>query len=146
MVAGKLATLGLVQRTVDQHCTKLCRKSGNGSFQPFCFHPFGSTALGLCEQESDLDIFAMIQPELFAEFVPENNLAAFRQCTRQQQAKHFLRTVLSPALDVISVEKKEVLDARVPVLRLSLRPVLDATEADEQRVDVCLSPEGPGGS
>ncbi|OLP95899.1 hypothetical protein AK812_SmicGene21946 [Symbiodinium microadriaticum] len=141
VVSGKLATLGLVQRTVDLHCTKLCGKSG--SFQPFRFHPFGSTALGLCQQESDLDIFAMIQPELFAEFVPESNLAAFQRCTSQQQAKHFLQTVLSPALDVISVEKKEVLDARVPVLRLSLRPVLDATEADdEQRVDVCLSPEG----
>ena len=142
VVASRLATLATVQHTLDLYCAKLCGKSD--SFRLFSLHPFGSTALGLCEQESDLDVCAVVHPEAFEELIQRSDLAEFKRCTSQQQAKHFLRNVLSPALDAISVEKKEVLEARVPVLRLSLRQVLDTMDTDdEQRVDVTLSDEGP---
>ncbi|CAE7280353.1 unnamed protein product [Symbiodinium natans] len=141
VVASRLATLATVQHTLDLYCAKLCGKSD--SFRLFSLHPFGSTALGLCEQESDLDVCAVVHPEAFEELIQRSDLAEFKRCTSQQQAKHFLRNVLSPALDAISVEKKEVLEARVPVLRLSLRQVLDTMDTDdEQRVDVTLSDEG----
>ena len=143
MVASRLATMGRVQRTLDQYCGKLCARSG--ALPLFALYPYGSTALGLCEPESDLDICAVARPEAALELVPHNSLAGFRRCTGPQQAKHFLQAVFSPALDEIAVEKKEVFDARVPVLRLSLRQVLETADADEeQRVDITLGAEGPG--
>ncbi|CAE8638411.1 unnamed protein product, partial [Polarella glacialis] len=140
-VASRLAVMPVVQRALDSHCAGLQGQSASEEERPFSVHPFGSTVLGLCEPESDLDLCIVLAPCAFRPpFVAAAQVGDFSRLDATAQARHFLQIVVSPAVDAVARAKKEVLSARVPLVRLTMAGVLES--AEEVSVDITLSQEG----
>ncbi|CAK0821156.1 unnamed protein product [Prorocentrum cordatum] len=141
MVRSKLAVLETVQSALNAYCASLL--GGAAAEQVFEARAFGSTSIFLCEPESDLDICITPCPSAYLPpFVPAAIASQFDSLDAAARQRHFLQTVVSPALDSVAHAKREALQAPVPVLRLVLPGVIDAEE--QVRVDVVLSQDGLG--
>ncbi|CAJ1341611.1 unnamed protein product [Effrenium voratum] len=138
ITALRMSVSDAIQHALDACCSKKVGKELSPSV--FSVHVFGSTALGFCEAQSDLDLCVIAEAAAHQPpFVPEALLATFAGLDETSQARHFLQTVISPAVDDLAMRKEEVMTSQVPLVRLVVASSLDA---EEVRVDITFNPDG----
>jgi hypothetical protein len=107
----------------------------SSSYGPNFFHiqPYGSTSVLLCEADSDVDICVQILP---AAIQNHPKPAEFALLEPEAKSRHFLETIVAPAVSMVFDECLLCLDKKVPVVKGTIK------EPNKTRVDLTCNEVG----
>ncbi|XP_065649345.1 uncharacterized protein LOC105846402 isoform X2 [Hydra vulgaris] len=79
---------------------------------------YGSTSIYVCEPESDVDICIFAEQCVFSSNIfPIQMRLHMNDFSNDEKEKHILQFVISRALDSVVSSKREVLDAKIPIIK-----------------------------
>ena len=79
---------------------------------------YGSTSIYVCEPESDLDICVFAEQDVYSSNIfPIQIKVRINELSDVEKEKYVLQFVVSQALDSVVSSKKEVLDAKIPIIK-----------------------------
>lgn len=114
-IAEKMSKLKDVERAIDRFS-----KETFGLSSGFLVSAYGSTSIYVCEQDSDIDICVLPKPTVFeSNIFQEENRELYKKLKPEGLQRYLLRNVISKAVDKISTTKRDVLDAKVPIIKCS---------------------------
>ena len=137
-VESKLSTFPTVESSIKKYVSEVLKSFDNSVFNITCF---GSVSLFLCESQSDLDI--SINPTSIGYdyiFPLHSDRLIFIQSPLQQQRKHILMSLISPAVDGISHSKLEKYTAQVPIIAITVDSPIDPD--NQVSIDITVDSDG----
>ena len=114
--------------------TAIEKQSSHHGSEFFNIQPYGSTSVLLCEAESDVDICVQILP---AAIQSHPNSGEFSALPHEAQSRHFLETIVGPAMDPVLGELLACLDKPVPVIKGAI-----TMSSSKTRVDITCNEVG----
>ena len=84
----------------------------------FLVNLYGSTSIYVCEPESDVDICVYPTSKAYDSLIiPSSQRDCFEKLEDVEKEKHFLKLVVSPAVDRIVSSKREYFDRKHPIVK-----------------------------
>ena len=115
-VSDKLKVMKEVENSIERYCCE-AYKLKNG----FVVTAYGSTSIFVCEPESDIDICVYPKPKVYNSLIfPDAMKANLSEIDAVLVQSHILQLVVSRAIDTITSEKREILDAKVPIVKCTI--------------------------
>ena len=115
-ITEKLKVMKDVENCIERFCSATYKiKKG------FVVTAYGSTSIFVCEPESDMDICVYPKQKVYnSSILPDAMKYKLRELPEVAVHRHFLQFVVSRAVDTITSEKREILDAKVPIVKCTV--------------------------
>ncbi|XP_065649354.1 uncharacterized protein LOC100214913 isoform X3 [Hydra vulgaris] len=112
-ITDKAKVLNIIDHAIQRFVKKEYRID-----KAFKVSTYGSTSIYVCEPESDVDICIFAEQCVFSsDIFPLQMQLRMNEFCHDEKEKHILQFVISRALDSVVSSKREILDAKIPIIK-----------------------------